>query len=116
MDCPECGAPMVLRETAKFKTADGQPRKFYGCSKYPACKGSHGAHPDGRPLGHPADQETKELRIKCHSMVEEVMTEETAWKIRGELEELLGIPAVHFGDCDKEQCLKVIEYLEGRSA
>ncbi len=31
--CPYCGAPMVRR----VRKADGKP--FYGCSKYPACKG-----------------------------------------------------------------------------
>jgi ribonuclease HI len=30
-DCPECGAPMVLRK--------GKFGKFYGCSRFPECKG-----------------------------------------------------------------------------
>lgn len=35
--CPECGAPMRKRQTKVGQNA-GQP--FWGCSKYPACKGS----------------------------------------------------------------------------
>ncbi len=34
--CPRCGAPMVLR-TAKRGARAG--KQFYGCSKYPACRG-----------------------------------------------------------------------------
>jgi uncharacterized protein YjbJ (UPF0337 family) len=29
--CPDCGAPMALREAARTK------RKFWGCTRYPAC-------------------------------------------------------------------------------
>jgi ssDNA-binding Zn-finger/Zn-ribbon topoisomerase 1 len=65
--CAECGSPMVLRQTTKFKNKDGSPRKFYGCSRFPDCQGIHGAHPDGRPLGKPADKATKQLRIEAHA-------------------------------------------------
>lgn len=34
--CPKCGAPMVLRTATKGVNAGNQ---FWGCSKYPACKG-----------------------------------------------------------------------------
>ena len=34
--CPRCGAVMVLRKAGKGPNA-GKP--FYGCSKYPACRG-----------------------------------------------------------------------------
>lgn len=34
--CPECGAPMVLRTAKKGSNAGKQ---FYGCSKFPKCKG-----------------------------------------------------------------------------
>jgi hypothetical protein len=65
--CPECGAKMVLRTTTKFRyPVSGKPRKFYGCSRYPYCKSVHGAHPDGSPLGIPANDETKKKRIEAH--------------------------------------------------
>jgi len=75
---------MLLRETKKYKTKDGKPRKFYGCSRYPDCKGTHGAHPNGKPLGVPADTETKQLRMDAHKL---------CGKIWGEWNTL---------DCDKE--------------
>lgn len=34
--CPECGAPMVLRTAKKGQYAG---KTFWGCSKYPNCKG-----------------------------------------------------------------------------
>ena len=39
---------------------------FYGCEGT-HCDGTHGAHPDGRPLGTPGDNETKEARIQAHA-------------------------------------------------
>lgn len=58
--CPECDAPMVLR--------DSKYGPFYGCSMYFAtkCPGSHGAHPDGAPMGTPANQAAKAARIRAH--------------------------------------------------
>lgn len=64
LDCPECGGHMVLRKSPKY------PQPFYGCLKFPFCSATHGAHPDGSPLGIPADKETKEWRIKAHAALD----------------------------------------------
>ena len=53
--CPECNSPFILRQ----RRFDGN--LFYGCSKFPECKETHGAHPTGEPLGIPGDKETIEL-------------------------------------------------------
>ncbi|MCR4679778.1 MAG: topoisomerase DNA-binding C4 zinc finger domain-containing protein [Lachnospiraceae bacterium] len=37
--CPMCGAPMILRTAKKGENKGGQ---FYGCSKYPKCRGIRG--------------------------------------------------------------------------
>lgn len=58
LECADCGAPMKLRES--------RYGPFYGCTRYPACEGTHGAHPDGSPLGEPADRETREARMQAH--------------------------------------------------
>ena len=65
--CAECGAPMVLRETHKYRWKNGQPRKFYGCSRFPICSGIHGAHPNGQPVGIPGNKEVKLWRIQAHA-------------------------------------------------
>lgn len=61
--CGDCGASMTL-------LADWDEHSslalFYGCSRYPECRSTHGAHSDGRPLGVPGDAETRAARIKAH--------------------------------------------------
>jgi ssDNA-binding Zn-finger/Zn-ribbon topoisomerase 1 len=56
--CGECRAPMRLK--------DSRFGKFWGCTQYPDCIGTHGAHPDGSPLGIPADAATKVARVEAH--------------------------------------------------
>lgn len=56
-----CGAPMVQRES--------QWGKFWGCSEYPRCEGTVGAHQrTGEPLGIAADKVTRGLRKECHDL------------------------------------------------
>lgn len=73
--CAECGAAMRLQSTNRFTYADGSPKKFWSCTRWPACNGMHGAHQDGRPLGTPANKETKEWRIKAHDAFDRL------WKV-----------------------------------
>lgn len=58
LPCGDCGALMVLR---------GTKQPFYGCSRWPACSGTHSAYPDGRPQGIPANKATREARKEAHS-------------------------------------------------
>lgn len=59
--CGECGAAMVLR--------DSRLGLFYGCSTFPACRSTHGAHKSsGKPLGIPADKPTKAERMAAHAV------------------------------------------------
>ena len=60
VDCPECGTRMVLKNS-KYGL-------FFACPRYPLCKGAHGAHPNGKPLGVPADKKTKLARIAAHAV------------------------------------------------
>lgn len=70
LKCGECGAVMILRKSKKWSTC------FYGCSRFPECKGAHGAHPDGRPLGTPADRKTSAARMAVHDLFDRI------WKQR----------------------------------
>ena len=66
--CPECGEPMVLR--------DSRYGLFYGCTTYPKCKSTHGAHKKtGEPLGIPGNAETKKARIRAHDSFDQL------WKV-----------------------------------
>lgn len=110
LTCPECGAPMVLR-TSRYGP-------FYGCSTYPACKGSHGAHKNGIPLGTPANAATKLARIEAHEVFD------TLWKRRGmsrweayrwlATELKLTPDQCHIGLFDEAQCQRVIQAVQAR--
>lgn len=139
LTCPDCGALMVLKVTHKFKLADGSPRKFYGCSTWPRCPATHGAHPDGQPLGVPADEETKKARIAAHAAFDPLWKQAPAlyelptrprkarqraeWRVQKRarmrayrwLAHVLGIPyeECHFGLFDKPTCESAVKVCEG---
>lgn len=113
--CPECGSDMVLR--------DSRFGLFYGCVRYPACDATHGAHPNGDPLGVPADKETKRARMAAHDSFDllwkgatkkgrkSARKEAYAW-----LRERLGLTKeeCHIGRFDIAMCAKVVELCEKR--
>lgn len=105
LQCPECAAPMRLIRHFQF----GKP--FYGCSKFPKCRGSHGAHADGRPLGKPADQATKKLRILAHDWFDQLWKEcgYTRKEAYSMLADQLKVKEVHIGEQDAEGCQAVIQ-------
>ena len=101
--CADCGSEMDLRNS--------RYGKFYGCRRYPECKGTHGAHPDGKPLGVPANAATKLARIAAHAAFDEL------WKSgrmkRGQayarLAQAMGQQEVHMGSMSAEACQRVLE-------
>ena len=58
--CPDHNIEMILRES-KY-------RAFWICIMQPGCDYKVGAHPDGKPLGFPVDQETRSLRHELHEL------------------------------------------------
>lgn len=107
LKCGECGALMVLRKSPKF------PKPFYGCSRFPECRGTHGAHPNGSPLGVPASKEVKEWRIKAHDAFDTLwkcgginMTRKKAYQLL--TQEMGESKQVHIGELDIEGCNRVI--------
>jgi ssDNA-binding Zn-finger/Zn-ribbon topoisomerase 1 len=109
--CGECGSPMILRES--------RYGKFWGCSRFPQCKGTHGAHQaDGRPLGTPADKETKAARIKAHAAFDMLwkgreMSRTDAYRWMGEAMKLPPEQR-HIGEFTTEQCVLLIALLAAR--
>ena len=67
-----CGSLMKLRWAAKYQNW------FYGCIRFPDCKGAHGCHPDGKPLGKPAPPEVKKWRIAAHEIFDRLWKNEGA--------------------------------------
>lgn len=111
MICPDCGAERVLRRTTKYRYSNGEPRPFYGCSRYPDCTATHGAHPDGHPLGTPANRQTKEARIEAHKAFDRLwkdghMSRADAYRW---LARALNRPDAHIGSMEIDDCKAVIE-------
>lgn len=81
IECPDCGAQMVLRE--------GRYGLFYGCSAWSEtrCPGSHKALFNGAPCGVPANQETRRARKELCTLLEQAMKRGTPfpWSGVGEM-------------------------------
>ena len=111
MSCPQCDqGNMVLRES-KYGP-------FYGCDQYPRCDATHGAHPDGSPLGIPADKQTKQWRIKCHEYFDKLWKEDRYGCSRSDAYSILqAITGLDEEDChiarfDIDMCKDVISKLK----
>ena len=106
--CPECGKLMVLRE--------GKYSLFYGCD-YPYCKATHTAHPDGRPLGIPADNETRGWRVKAHLAFDTALKRCSLSRNQAyrSLARTMGMSRseCHIGRFGIEECKRVIKILVG---
>lgn len=107
---------MRLRTTQKYHYRNGQPRRFWGCSRWPDCDCVHGAHPDGKPLGIPADDATKQARIKAHAAFDRLWKPELGGQLRRKeayrvMRELMGMTndEAHIGRFDTPQCETLIE-------
>jgi ssDNA-binding Zn-finger/Zn-ribbon topoisomerase 1 len=109
--CGECGALMELR--------DSRYGKFYGCTRFPECRGTHGAHENGKPLGVPTNKETRLKRIETHKVFDQLW--KTGYMSRGEAYRALAIKLgrreVHIGEADLTDCSLItaaaLELLEG---
>lgn len=114
--CPECGSAMVLRSTDRFVHRDGTTRRFFGCSRFPDCRATHGAHPDGSPYGIPGDAATKEARVRAHEAFDRLwksggMSRKAAYR---RMQSLMGMTRddAHIGRFDVGQCEKLIALLD----
>lgn len=108
--CADCGSPMDLR--------DSRYGKFYGCSSYPKCKGTHGAHPNGKPLGKPANRATKDARIHVHAEFDKLWKGHRMSRTRAYewMAEVMGLAAweAHIGNFTIMECEILLEKLEQR--
>lgn len=103
-ECPDCGLPMSLmgsRWGLGWHCPDA------------SCGGRHGAHPDGRPLGIPADAGTRRARAEAHDAFDRLwqhgaMTRSQAYSW---LARTLGVgkDEAHIGMLGRDECLAVGE-------
>lgn len=116
LDCPVCGKKMVLLESLTLTYPSGKKRLFYSCPMYPFCTVQHGAHPDGTPLGFPADNKTRRARTQAHEAFDALwrglrMTREDGYKL---LQEITGLSEeeAHIGRFDYDQCAALVAAVE----
>lgn len=110
MKCPECLTGNLVLKDSKYG-------KFYGCDRYPQCTATHSAHQrTGKPMGIPADKETKEWRIRAHQAFD------AWWKTCYSKRQLAYLclrlatrmkpEECHIGRFDIDQCKQVIQFCE----
>ena len=100
---------MVLRTSKRYGL-------FYGCNRFPACKGSHSAHQEtGEPMGVPANQTTKRWRRRAHKVFDllwssgcAVMSRDRAYKFMQE-EMGLSVRDAHISRLSSEECQALID-------
>lgn len=107
LKCGDCGALMDLRSSSKF------PRPFYGCTRYPECRGTHGAHASGAPLGKPANKETKQARRDAHAVFDQIWKQNLVrnrWAAYNWMRQTMGLSEsqAHISMFDSSQCVELM--------
>lgn len=104
LTCPDCGDSMAIMKDKSFIG--------YRCRSLD-CRGSHAAHPDGRPVGTPADARTRRARVEAHEAFDRVwkygrMSRDQAYLW---MQESLGIKSskCHIGSFDVATCRKLVQ-------
>jgi hypothetical protein len=120
MTCPRCGAAMVLRNSIRFRYANGFNRQFWSCPRYPECRTTCGAHPDGRPSSAPADDATRLARIRAHAAFDELwmggrMSRKAAYRWLQRAMNLT-VAQAHIGFLDAGQCERLVGLLASEAA
>lgn len=111
LTCPDCGSVLVL---AVF-----QDKVIYRCARRTTtgCRGSHGAKPDGAPLGVPASWQVRQERRKAHAAFDQLWNGPKAPMSRGVayqwLQDAMGMThdQAHISRFDAEQSKRVVALL-----
>ena len=112
MKCPECNSFMDLH-SSKYGW-------FYKCTNYKSCNVTHGAHQDSlKPLGKPADKETRVARRVAHIMMSGYMEDIGCKKstIYKRLAKVMGMSKrrAHIANFNIKQCEELYEHItQGR--
>ena len=99
----------------------GPYSRFWGCTRFPECRGTHSAHADGTPHGTPADGPTKQWRIKAHESFDQLWKDRKGRRAvmrRGQayvwMREAMGLSEedAHISRMNSEQCQKLIRLVD----
>lgn len=101
---------MVLKQS-RFKP-------FYGCTRWSdaGCRGTHGAHPDGSPMGVPATLATKRARMEAHAAFDKLWKDGRMKRRAAYLwmQRAMNLPEelAHIGMFDADQCQLLVMHVE----
>lgn len=108
LDCPDCGDSMAIVTERHFTG--------YRCRNLD-CRGVHGCHPDGSPVGTPADKATRKARAVAHDAFDRIWktgklnrTEAYEW-LAGKLK--LEKDQCHIGLFDRPTCRRLVKEVKG---
>lgn len=117
-----CGSATSLKSNALIYNGRTYGNgKVWLCDRFPACRGSVGTHPDGKPLGTIPDEETKKLRMKVHALIDPLWQDRkdrsrkrNRGSVYGWLRRITGKSHddCHVGMFTKEDCLRTIELIK----
>ena len=98
----------MMLAKSKFKND-----QYYRCVRWKdGCRGSHGAHPDGMPLGIPADTETKSWRMRAHQAFDQFWKHKKWTRPEGYqwMQRVMNLSEddAHIGKFTSEQCEQLI--------
>jgi hypothetical protein len=111
--CPKCGRKMILQTSPFLTYGNGEPRKYWSCEFYPLCDVQHSAHPDGRPVGFPADKKTRIARVDAHEAFDALWRDLGLTRTQGYelLQQITGLSEedAHIGRFTLDQCAALVE-------
>lgn len=119
-----CGSPAHLQSNSVLYGKEYGNGKAYICDRFPACRGSVGVHPNGKPLGSIPDDETKGLRRQLHATIDHLwmnrphnQRKKYRGKVYGWLRHITGMTAeeCHIGNFDEDTCRRVLTLIEENS-
>lgn len=105
-----CGSSSSLRSNGLiYNGREYGNGKAWICDRYPACRGSVGTHPDGKPLGTIVDSETKKLRMNVHAVIDPLWKSgkmKRGW-VYSRLSKAIGRP-YHTGETTADDCRAIL--------
>lgn len=118
--CPYCNCHSILRPAVYiYPTRPDIDKTMWVCKNYPDCDAYVGTHAFGAwqnfPLGRLADRELRDLKKKCHILLDHKWkahkvprTDMYLW-----VQRIMGLsePQAHIGELDSNQCYKLMEAL-----
>lgn len=113
-----CGSPAKLQSNSVLYGKEYGNGRAYICTRFPDCRGSVGTHPNGKPLGHIPDEQTKVMRRKLHAIVDPLWQnsgvrsrKKARGSVYGYLQRITGLSPkeCHIGMMTAEQCLETMK-------